>query len=91
MFFDELAERLNDVSQSDIEDEPVVDVGKFLPWENIKKADADMVNAWAVEAEAVDRSIRILPGVKRMIESIPDGRYAVATSGAKTYGKHKLL
>ena len=42
--------------------------------------------AWQIEAASVDRSVQILPGVKRMIESIPEGRYAVATSGAKTYG-----
>ncbi|KAI0755116.1 HAD-like protein [Daedaleopsis nitida] len=41
--------------------------------------------AWQVEAAAVDRSVRILPGVKRLMDSIPKGRYAVATSGAKTY------
>lgn len=41
--------------------------------------------AWQLEATAVDRSVRILPGVKKIIESIPAGRYAVATSGAKTY------
>lgn len=44
------------------------------------------LQAWQQEAIAIDRSVRILPGVKRMIESIPKGRYAVATSGAKTYG-----
>ncbi|KAH9841398.1 HAD-like protein [Rhodofomes roseus] len=43
------------------------------------------LQAWQEEAAAVDRSVRILPGVKRMIESIPEGHYAVATSGAKTY------
>ncbi|KAI0333728.1 HAD-like protein [Cubamyces sp. BRFM 1775] len=41
--------------------------------------------AWQLEAAAVDRSVRILPGVKRVMDSIPKGRYAVATSGAKTY------
>ncbi len=46
----------------------------------------DQLKAWQLEAAAVDRSVRILPGVKRMISSIPEGRYAVATSGAKTYG-----
>ena len=46
----------------------------------------DQLEAWQIEASAVDRSVQILPGVKRMISSIPDGRYAVATSGAKTYG-----
>ena len=44
------------------------------------------LEAWQVEAASVDRSVRILPGVKKMISSIPEGRYAVATSGAKTYG-----
>ena len=46
----------------------------------------DMLEAWQIEAAAVDRSVRILPGVKRLMDSIPEGRYAVATSGAKTYG-----
>ncbi|TFL04852.1 HAD-like protein [Pterulicium gracile] len=41
--------------------------------------------AWQLEAAEVDRSVRILPGVKKMISSLPEGRYAVATSGAKTY------
>ncbi|KAF9019864.1 HAD-like protein [Hymenopellis radicata] len=43
------------------------------------------LQAWQLEAAGVDRSVRILPGVKRMMDSIPAGRYAVATSGAKTY------
>ncbi|KAI0322376.1 HAD-like protein [Amylostereum chailletii] len=41
--------------------------------------------AWQIEAASVDRSVQILPGVKRMMDSIPAGHYAVATSGAKTY------
>lgn len=36
-------------------------------------------------SDLVDRSVKILPGVRRMIDSIPEGRYAVATSGATTY------
>ncbi|BGP13265.1 hypothetical protein JCM10213_004965 [Rhodosporidiobolus nylandii] len=32
-----------------------------------------------------NKSVRILPGVRRIIESLPSGRWAVATSGAKTY------
>lgn len=51
-----------------------------------KLSKVHQLEAWQAEATAVDRSVRILPGVKRMIESIPAGRYAVATSGAKTYG-----
>ncbi|WVF65695.1 hypothetical protein IAT40_000426 [Kwoniella sp. CBS 6097] len=38
------------------------------------------------EAEdIIDMSVRILPGVRKMINSLPDNKYAVATSGAKTY------
>lgn len=36
-------------------------------------------------SDLVDRSVKILPGVRRMFDSIPEGRYAVATSGASTY------
>lgn len=45
-------------------------------------------NEWGLELELaeVDRAVRILPGVKALLESIPEGRYAIATSGAKTYG-----
>ncbi|KZP11113.1 HAD-like protein [Athelia psychrophila] len=43
------------------------------------------LEAWQEEAASVDRAVRILPGVKSMLDSIPAGRYAVATSGAKTY------
>jgi len=49
---------------------------------------ADELEQWQIEAADVDRSVRILPGVRKMIDSLPEGRYAVATSGAKTYGKH---
>ncbi|EJF63231.1 Aldo/keto reductase [Dichomitus squalens LYAD-421 SS1] len=44
-----------------------------------------LFEAWQVEAAAVDRSVRILPGVKKLMDSIPEDRYAVATSGAKTF------
>lgn len=47
----------------------------------------DIEEAWDLEEEVVDRSVQILPGVRRMIDSIPEGRYCVATSGAKTYGQ----
>ncbi|KAK0504352.1 HAD-like domain-containing protein [Armillaria luteobubalina] len=50
-----------------------------------KKTRRDELEAWQIEAASVDRSVRILPGVKRLMNSIPAGRYAVATSGAKTY------
>lgn len=56
-----------------------------------KKTRRDELEAWQIEAASVDRSVRILPGVKRLMNSIPAGRYAVATSGAKTYGKLPCL
>lgn len=57
------------------------DMVTFQP--DVKK---QCLEAWQLEAASVDRSVRILPGVRKMIDSIPKGRYAVATSGAKTYG-----
>ncbi|KAJ6572911.1 HAD-like domain-containing protein [Mycena sp. CBHHK59/15] len=45
----------------------------------------DQLQEWELEAASVNRSVKILPGVKRMLSSIPKNRYAVATSGAKTY------
>ncbi|KAI0754345.1 HAD-like protein [Daedaleopsis nitida] len=69
--------------------------GNPLLDENAVEDDADdwrsvlekqrIFEAWQVEACAVDRSVRILPGVKKLMDSIPAGRYAVATSGARTY------
>jgi hypothetical protein len=47
--------------------------------------------AHAAEEDMADRSVRILPGVRKMIDSLPEGRYAVATSGAKTYGPFGTL
>jgi HAD superfamily hydrolase (TIGR01509 family) len=35
--------------------------------------------------DIVDMSVQILPGVRELINSLPEGKYAVATSGAKTY------
>jgi len=49
------------------------------------KNGVEELEAWQLDAASVDRSVQILPGVKRIIDSIPAGRYAVATSGAKTY------
>lgn len=61
-----------------------VEVDPSCPGESHKER--HLIDAWRIEAAGVDRSIRILPGVKKMMDSIPTGRYAVATSGAKTYG-----
>lgn len=35
--------------------------------------------------DIIDMSVQILPGVRELINSLPEGKYAVATSGAKTY------
>lgn len=59
-----------------------------LPGADSKVIAKEVKNAWKIEADGVDRSIKILPGVRKLINSLPDGRWAVATSGAKTYGAH---
>lgn len=55
-----------------------------------EELERDLEDMWDAEEDLVDRSIQILPSVRRMIDSIPEGRYCVATSGAKTYGKLTL-
>lgn len=55
-----------------------------------EELERDLDAMWDAEEDLVDRSVQILPGVRRMIESIPEGRYCVATSGAKTYGEPLL-
>ncbi|KAH8106690.1 HAD-like protein [Phellopilus nigrolimitatus] len=88
------ATRLSDMlvsARPEATDEPVFD--EFADSDHtendarMKAVEAQIEAAFeaACEADAVDRSIRILPGVKDMIACIPEGRYAVATSGAKTY------
>ncbi|KAL9933291.1 hypothetical protein V8E36_008009 [Tilletia maclaganii] len=47
--------------------------------------DSKLTEAFDDEEEAFDGAIRILPGVREMIDSIPEGKYAVATSSARTY------
>ena len=44
------------------------------------------LDAWQLEAVSVDRAVQILPGVRRLIDSIPIGRYAVATSATDKFG-----
>ena len=41
---------------------------------------------WQLEAASIDRAVQILPGVRRLIDSIPAGRYAVATSATTKFG-----
>lgn len=68
-------------------DDPIMEEEHQEMLQQEAKLQKDQLHAWQLEASAVDRSVRILPGVKRMISSIPEGHYAVATSGAKTYGE----
>ncbi|KAH8112549.1 HAD-like protein [Phellopilus nigrolimitatus] len=82
------ATRLSDMLASALPEDSVLSVFDESTDDKLadeKRADADIEAAWETEADAVDHSIRILPGVKDMIECIPDGRYAIATSGARTY------
>ena len=41
---------------------------------------------WVLEADAVDRPVRVLPGVKVSLASIPEGCLVVAMFGARTCG-----
>ncbi|KAK4698073.1 hypothetical protein P7C70_g8112, partial [Phenoliferia sp. Uapishka_3] len=51
----------------------------------------DMSDYTEEEIGCQNKSVRILPGVRRLIDSLPKGRFAVATSGAKTYCHGALL
>ncbi|TBU44502.1 HAD-like protein [Dichomitus squalens] len=72
------------VVEGAIDDEVFVEDGEEMDW-RAALTEKHKFEAWQIEAAAVDRSVRILPGVKRLMDSIPKGRYAVATSGARTY------
>jgi len=72
-------------TQSAVFEDPVMEEVHDTILENETTVKKHQLSAWQIEACAVDRSVQILPGVKRVIDSIPNGRYAVATSGAKTY------
>lgn len=72
-------------TESAVFEDPVMEEAHDTILENEAAIKKHEFSAWQIEACAVDRSVQILPGVKRMIDSIPSGRYAVATSGAKTY------
>ncbi len=90
-FATHLSHRLADASQECALDEDSItmaDTAEEVAFMDIDKAQTDAEEAWKIEAAAVDRSVHILPGVRKMLDSLPDGRYAVATSGAKTYGMH---
>ncbi|KAI0690084.1 HAD-like protein [Cerioporus squamosus] len=69
--------------QDDVMIEEAVDDDSDEDWR--ASLSKEQFDAWQIEACAVDRAVRILPGVKKLMDSLPEGRYAVATSGAKTY------
>ncbi|KIY51884.1 HAD-like protein [Fistulina hepatica ATCC 64428] len=92
-FYTTLIRRLTSIPEHDNDNAVFVndDVGDVtaecsahLTKSDLREAELELA-AWQIEAASVDRSVRILPGVRKMIDSIPEGRYAVATSGAKTY------
>ncbi|KAI0709765.1 HAD-like protein [Earliella scabrosa] len=83
-FVQHLDDRLAVVQQEDQPYENVFAEDECADWRTIV-ARKHQFEAWQVEACAIDRSVRILPGVKKLMDSIPTGRYAVATSGARTY------
>jgi hypothetical protein len=77
------AEQLVAAPPGELADELADELAAALSIANVRRS-----NEWELELEAaeVDRGVRILPGVRALLESIPEGRYAVATSGAKAYG-----
>ncbi|KAM0749757.1 HAD-like protein [Meredithblackwellia eburnea MCA 4105] len=59
--------------------------------ESDEEFDVDLSDYTEEEIGCQNKSVRILPGVRRLIDSLPKGRFAVATSGAKTYCHGALL
>ncbi|KAL8280404.1 hypothetical protein RQP46_007052 [Phenoliferia psychrophenolica] len=59
--------------------------------ESDDEEDVDLSDYTEEEIGCQNKSVRILPGVRRLIDSLPKGRFAVATSGAKTYCHGALL
>ena len=81
--------RVHEEEESLLQDQAIDEDDEFIQPIQIDpdhKMEEEVLETWQVEAAGVDRAVRILPGVQRMLDSIPRGRYAVATSGAKTYG-----
>ncbi|MBW0559003.1 hypothetical protein O181_098718 [Austropuccinia psidii MF-1] len=68
-------------SNDQVQDSSTIDEDVFDDDENEIKTDDEEVDV----SDLTDKSVRILPGVRRIIDSLPKDRYAVATSGAKTY------
>ena len=69
---------------------------QFVPGPQIKlveelaaalNVEGDGSSEWEIEPAAkVDRTVRILPGARVLLESIPKARYAVVTSRGEIYG-----
>lgn len=78
--------RISEAYNNPFEESIVEQGGAWEDETEKEKRQRHQLEAWQIEASGVDRSVRILPGVKRLMDSIPTGKYAVATSGAKTYG-----
>ncbi|KAF8182346.1 HAD-like protein [Pholiota molesta] len=55
------------------DDEDVIRVGSNDEFEKANSNQARPPRAWQTEAASVDRSVRILPGVRKMIDSLPEG------------------
>lgn len=80
---------MDDFGYSPVETNPDL----TLPFSNyqLRKNDVAIADDSPFEEELedlekeVDMAVRILPGVRALIDSLPKGKYAVATSGAKTY------
>ncbi|GAA5845199.1 hypothetical protein JCM11251_003711 [Rhodosporidiobolus azoricus] len=67
-----------------------LDADPFADDDSDDDSDFDLNEYTEEEIGCRNKSVRILPGVRRIIDSLPSGRWAVATSSAKIYAHGAL-
>ncbi|GAA5896995.1 hypothetical protein JCM6882_007327 [Rhodosporidiobolus microsporus] len=67
-----------------------LDADPFADDDSDDESDFDLNEYTEEEIGCRNKSVRILPGVRRIIDSLPSGRWAVATSSAKIYAHGAL-
>ncbi|GJN87861.1 hypothetical protein Rhopal_000816-T1 [Rhodotorula paludigena] len=82
---DQVSDRLANLDTSAPDRMSQLDQDPFADSDDEDNSDFDLNEYTEEEIGCSNKSVRILPGVRRFIDSLPGGRYAVATSGAKTY------
>lgn len=87
---DQVSDRLANLDTSAPDRMSQLDQDPFADSDDEDNSDFDLNEYTEEEIGCSNKSVRILPGVRRFIDSLPGGRYAVATSGAKTCAQHLL-